>query len=181
MQPKSTNGPLARAECKAIFESRQCEISNSEYESQRINPASIDSERAILGAIMEDDDIVMPGVVASCLRSADFFLSEHRRIFDVASRLWQESKHIDLLLVTERLGSRPEDAVIVASCIHGVIVHPDHISDHIEIVRNKARLRALLQVAEWVSRVVDDSADSDALIEEAIQRLERIARQEVKA
>src|SRR5262245_22294067 len=101
MQAKNTNGPLARAECTKKLLSRQDHVSNCERESQRINPASIACERCILGAIIENDDLVMPDVIASGLCVADFFLSDHRRIFDAMLQLWQEAKHVDQILLVE--------------------------------------------------------------------------------
>src|SRR5206468_1102455 len=113
MRAEKVNGPQERAEW---IESKtgQRKVSNSDGESQPINPASIASERAIIGAIMEDDDLVMPCVLESGLRSTDFFLSNHRRIFDAVLQLWQEARHVDMILVTERLGNKIEDAVVVA-------------------------------------------------------------------
>lgn len=182
MQAKKPNGPLARAACReSANKLDHVEISNSRSESQRISPASIASERAILGAIIEDDDLIMPDVIGSGLCPEDFFLSDHRRIFAAMLELWQKKRHIDLILVHEWLGNRSEDAAVIASLIQGVIVHTDHVLNHVEIVRNKARLRECLRISEWVCNVVDDSADADLIIEEAIQRFERAARPEVKA
>lgn len=178
MQAKNTNGPQARAGCKN--ESRQPHSSNGCDESQ-CNPACLASERAILGAILEDDDLIMPDVIASGLASSDFSLLGHRRMFDSMVEQWREQKSIDAILITARLGNRVEDAVLVASAIQGVIVHPDHISEHIELVRNAARLRGLLRIAEWMTAAVEDTDNADALIEDAIQKLERISRPEVRA
>jgi len=61
----------------------------------------------------------------------------------------------------------------VAGLIQGVIVHPDHILDHVGIVRDEARLRRFLHIAEWMTNAVDETANPDALIEDAIEKLER--------
>jgi replicative DNA helicase len=155
--------------------------SDSVCESQRISLACLDSERAILGAILEDDDLIMPEVMASGLTSTDFFLSGNRCVYEVMVDQWQEHKPIDAILVTARLGNRAEDAALVASTIQGVIVHPDHILEHIEIVRNAARLRRFLHIGEWMMNSVRDTDNADALIEDAIQKLERISRPKVRA
>src|SRR3954466_10168045 len=96
MQPKNTNGPRERAECEN-GEYNQVKPSNPHGQSQSsVAPSSIASERVILGAIVEDDDLIMPDVIASGLRTSDFYLSDHRRVFDSMLALWQEKKHIDL-------------------------------------------------------------------------------------
>jgi replicative DNA helicase len=124
--------------------------SKQSIQPETVLPANLSAEKSVLGAIIEDDDLIMPSVIASELTSSDFCLSEHRRIFDVLCQLWQEHKHIDLILVTEALGNRPEDAVLVAGMIQGVIVHRDHILEHVRIVQKKAQLRRLLKIAEWL-------------------------------
>ena len=141
-------------------------------------PGCLASERAILGAILEDDDLIMPDVVASGLTTSDFSLSSHRRMFDAMVELWQEKKSIDAILITAKLGNRQEDAVLVASTIEGVIVHPDHILEHVELVRNAARLLRFLKIAEWMTNAVNDTDNADALIKDTIQKLERISRPE---
>ena len=180
MQAKNSNGPLAGAEC-AQGHTGLAKHSNSGIESQRILPINLNAERSVLGAVIEDDDAILPEIIASGLRVEDFSLADHRRIYEAMLKLWQEKKPVDMVSLTERLGNRPVDAVTVASLIQGVIVHPDHVLHHVEIVREKARLRGLLRIGEWIIDAVDDTADSDALVEETISRLERIARPEVRA
>jgi replicative DNA helicase len=155
-------------------------MANSPAAVERILPVNLSAERSVLGAIIEDDSM-LPEVTATGLRVADFALSDHQRIFAAMLELWQQKKPVDMILLTERLGNRVEDAVVVASLIEGVIVHPDHVLHHVEIIRSKAQLRNLLRIAEWITHVVDENADPDALIEQAIGKLEAIAAQEVKA
>lgn len=71
--------------------------------------------------------------------------------------------------------------MLVASTIQGVVVHPDHILEHVELVRNAAQLRGILRIAEWMTNAIDDTDNADALIGDAIRRLERISRPEVRA
>lgn len=159
----------------------QTEVNNTQVRSQPYNPASIASEKAVIGAILENDDLIMPVVVNVGLRAADFFLSDHRRIFGAMLKLWEETGHIDLILVWDRLGSGPQDGATLSDCVRGVIVHPDHVIDHVKIIRDKAQRRALLRVGEWLPKVVNDPSPADALIEQAIQKLEAISSVEVTA
>lgn len=177
MQAKNDNPALERG--AETFQTERRNDNNSNCGSQ-LNPASIASEKAIIGATLEHDDLIMPVVAESGLKSTDFFLSEHRRIFDVILQLWYEKKHIDQILVLNRLGSTPQDGAVLSDCVHGVIVHPDHVADHIEVVRDKAQRRALLHFSEWLPTIVGDPAPADALIEQALQRLESIASSEVR-
>jgi replicative DNA helicase len=176
-----TNPPVTAGGPERHNHTGQPKHKDSVSESQRISPAVTASERAILGAIIEDDDLIMPEVMASGLTSADFCVSGHRQVFAAMVEQWQEHKPIDAILITVRLGNRIEHAALVASTIQGVIVHPDHILEHVELVRNAARLRGFLHIGEWMTNSVKDTDNADSLIEDAIQKLERISRPEVRA
>lgn len=181
MATEKTNGPLARAECESNGrETKQRNGNNSSDQSQRINPVNLPAERSVLGALIEDDSL-KADVLGAGLRSTDFALSDHRQVFDAMLSLWQEKRPVDYVTVAEQLGNRQEHYVLVGSLIQGIIVHSDHVTAHAHIVQQKARLRALLRLAEWITRVVDDTSDPDALIEEAIGKLEAISCTEVRA
>jgi len=177
---KNTNGPRARAGCSNDrHKSEQGNRSNSPPQNQPI-PISLPAERSVLGALIEDDSL-LPEVIAAGLRAEDFALSDHRRVFTAILFLCEQKSPVDYITVTEQLGNRQEDYVLAGSLIHGVVLHEDHVLHHVAIVRRKARLRALLRIAEWITRVVADSADPDALIEQTIAKLEAVASAEVTA
>jgi|SRR5579864_66028 len=147
-------------------------------ETERLNPINLPAERSVLGALIEDDSL-LPEVVSVGLRPEHFALSDHRSVFNAMLALRSRLTPIDYVTVAEELGNRQEHYVLVGSLIQGVIVHPEHVLHHVAIVQKKARLRALLGLAEWIMRVVDDAADPDALIEQAIAKLDAMATAEV--
>jgi replicative DNA helicase len=175
MQAENTKAPLARGGCEN--RSEQTHRINSTEQSQTIN---LLAERSVLGALIEDDSL-LPEVISAGLRVDDFGLSDHRRVFEEMLTLHEQKAPVDYVTVVEQLGNDQGAYVLLASLVHGAIVHEDHVLYHVEILRNKSRLRQLLRLSEWIPRVVDDSANSDALIEQAIAKLERIARPEVRA
>jgi replicative DNA helicase len=177
--PNKTNAPGERGACKNRNVTSRVDNSNSDGLSQRI-PINLPAERSVLGALIEDDSL-LPEVIAAGLRAGDFSLSDHRQVFAAILALREQKSPIDYITVTEKLGNRQEDYVLLASLIHGVVVHEDHTLYHVAMVRRKSQLRTLLRIAEWLTRVVDDAADPDALIEQAIRKLDAVATAEVTA
>src|SRR5438874_11809705 len=96
----------------------------------RALPINLPAERSVLGALIEDDSL-LPEVIGTGLRSQDFALSDHRRVFDAMLELWQQKKPVDYVTVAEQLGNHQEHYVLVGSLIQGVIVHPDHVLHHV--------------------------------------------------
>jgi replicative DNA helicase len=147
---------------------------------EKVNPISLPAERSVLGALIEDDSL-LDEVIEIGLRPEHFALSDHRRVFEVMCTLNAQHRPIDYVTVAEQLGNRREHYVLVSSLIQGVIIHADHVTHHARIIMRKARLRSLLRLAEWIFRVVDDTANPDALVEEAIGKLNIMAAAEVVA
>src|SRR5215471_12917171 len=102
-------------------------------------PVSLAAERAVLGALVEDDGL-LPEVLEAGLSANDFLLSDHQRIFRAMLALRNRNCPVDYITVINELGNRPEDYVLVASLIHGVVLHDEHTLHHVDIVRKKSRL-----------------------------------------
>lgn len=149
------------------------------HESQRIVPINLDAERCVLGAVIEDDSL-LPDVIAAGLKPEHFAVSDHRRVFQAMLALHLRKVPIDYVLLTQELGNRREEHVLVASLIHGVVVEVNHILHHVGIVRRNWQVRRFQKIGEWMMGIVD-TLNPDALIEDAIGKLEAIATAEVVA
>src|SRR5215207_5124422 len=68
---------------------------------ERPLPSSEDSERAILGAILLDNALIAQAV--EHLKPEDFYGPLHRRIFTAMIALFEASKKIDPILISEEL------------------------------------------------------------------------------
>ena len=117
--------------------------------SDRAMPHSLDAERAVLGA-----SLTFPSafpVAASCLTPGEFFRDAHRRIFTVMTELLALGVEADFLTVKERLAGKGEleecgGPAYLASLADGV-PRSANIGHYAAIVREKARLRALIETA----------------------------------
>lgn len=134
-------------------------------------PTNLPAERVVLGVLIEEDEL-LPEVLATGLRADDFVLSDHQRIFRAMLALREKNCPVEYITVAEKLGNRQEDYVVIASLVHGVVIHDDHLFHHVAIVRRKSRLRSLLKLAEWISESVNETTDPDSLIEQISTRIE---------
>jgi replicative DNA helicase len=132
-------------------------------------PASLDAERAILGAILLDSDVCNQAI--ELLRRDDFFLDSHRRIYSAMTALCEQRRPIDYVTLSEllRLSGEFEQvggASYIASLIDGV-PRTDDISHYARIVRMKAARRSLINGCHGIIADAFDSDDDGALIEKA--------------
>jgi replicative DNA helicase len=149
-------------------------------DSDPVLPVNLPAERCVLGALIEDDSLI-PAVMDVGLRVQDFSLSDHRRIFQAIETLQARKVPVDYVSVAEQLGNTQNDYVLIADLVHGVVLHEDHILHHAAIVHKKARLRELLNIGEWITEAVTQTADPDLLIAQITDRLETCSKGQIRA
>jgi KaiC/GvpD/RAD55 family RecA-like ATPase len=140
-------------------------------------PSNIEAERAVLGAILLDNSQFEP--VAKVLRSSDFFIDDHRRIFLAITKLHELARPIDLITLTEMLQSTNELALAggagyVASLVDGV-PRMSHAAAYAETVREKADLRSAIHSSMAViNRAMASHAKPEDLLLEVQQSMEHL-------
>lgn len=112
-------------------------------------PYSIEAEVSILCAMMIDREAA--AVAVGSLKPNHFFREAHRRIFSAMSSVFGRFGSIDIVSVAEELKSRSEmDAIggytYLASLIDATPTAAQ-IQAHIDIVRDRAILRGILEAA----------------------------------
>ncbi len=115
-------------------------------------PCNLEAERSILGAILLDDKAIH--TVLESLRTEDFYLESHRKIFDRMCSLISDSVSIDLITLKNALQRANEiesagGPAYLASLTDGMprAVNVEHYS---RIVKEKATLRRLIQVSNEI-------------------------------
>jgi replicative DNA helicase len=127
-------------------------------------PASIETERSILGAVLLDGSAY--DEAAECLGVGDFYLDSHRRIYRAMQRLREASLPPDIVLLTDELSKTKELEPIggpeyIASLLSGLPDRPS-ISHYVRIVKEKSRLRGLVNAAQLaIAKALDCEASSD--------------------
>ncbi len=142
-----------------------------DYSLERGLPVSIEAERSILGSILLDNGLYDQ---AAQLKSDDFSLDAHRRIFARMSDLQTLGRPVDMITLAEELDRRKEVEAVggvayLSSLIDGVPDRPS-IEHYVRIVRNKALLRGLINIAQ---NAIAESIEHSDEAEEVINRAEQ--------
>src|SRR5271156_5161016 len=132
---------------------------------ERPLPHNLDAERSILGAILLDNHALNPAVEK--LKTDDFFLDPHRRIFERMIALAEAQHAIDLVTLTEDLHRSGEleaagGAAYLAQLVDGV-PRISNVEHYARIVKEKSMLRNLAHVALAIQEralAADDEADA---------------------
>ena len=123
-------------------------------------PAALDAERAILGAIMQDNTLQYEALAK--LKAEHFFLDAHRRIYAVSASLADRGRPIDIVTLNQELTDcRELEAVggagYLASLTDGV-PRRSSIEHYIRIVREKATARNLIHLGNsMVSQALEQT------------------------
>jgi len=158
-------------------------MATTDYSLDRGLPASIEAERAILGAILLDN-LAYHQAAQSALQSDDFSLDSHRRIFLRMSELCENGRAVDFVTLSEQLGQHKEIEAVggvayVTSLTDG-LPRVRNIEQYVRIVKDKALLRNLIHAASnAVQTAYDQEAPAEEIIEAAESAIFQIAEQRI--
>ena len=128
---------------------------------ERMPPASVEAEQAVLGAMLLKPEAVT--TAAEELSADDFYRETHRLIYEAMMELKDRTEPVDLVTLTEQLkkadklakiGGIPALALIANSVPTAANVHY-----HARIVHEKAQLRSLISAATEIAGAAYESAD----------------------
>ena len=120
------------------------------------------------------------------LKPEDFFLDQHRHIFEQMIALSELQQAIDLVTLSEQLGRNGEleaagGAAYLAQLVDGVprITNVDHYA---RIVKEKAVLRNLIHASHAIQQsALDADDDADAILDRAESMIFQLAEERVRA
>jgi replicative DNA helicase len=130
--------------------------------SDSILPVNLESERSILGAILLDNSCFPQA--AAMLKTDDFSLDSHRRIYGHMRVLGESNRPIDFVTLTEELGRNKEleaiGGVAYLTSLTDGLPRVQNIEHYIKIVRDKAILRGVIHAANQAIQAAVDQSDS---------------------
>ena len=148
-----------------------------------VQPQNLEMERAVLGAIMIEQDAY--SVVSEILRPESFYDSRHGIIYNAVRTLSSRQRPVDLLTVTDYLESNNEldeaggPAYIVQ--LTSNVISSAHIEYHARIIAQKALARQLITFSSQLqTQAFDATIDVDDLMQEAEGQLFAISQQNLK-
>jgi replicative DNA helicase len=157
-------------------------MATTEYSLERGLPASMDAERSILGAILLDNSLY--NQAAEHLVADDFSLDAHRRIYSRMRDLQETGRPVDMITLMEELDRRKEVEAIggvayLSSLIDGVPDRPS-IEHYVRIVKNKALLRGLINVAQnAIAEAIEHSDEAEEVLGRAEQAIFQLSENRI--
>jgi replicative DNA helicase len=120
----------------------------SDLSADRLPPHSIETEQAVLGAMMLDKEAVI--IAGEILKARDFYKDAHQIIFEAIKEQESRGEPVDLITVTEIL--RQKDAlekcggVAYVASLANQVPSAAGVRSYAHIVSDKSLLRRLIQV-----------------------------------
>ncbi len=157
-------------------------MATTDYSLERGLPVSMEAERAILAAILLDNSLY--DQAAEHLTGDDFSLDAHRRIYSRMRELQESGRPVDMITLMEELDRRKEVESIggvayLSSLIDGVPERPS-IEHYVRIVRNKALLRGLINVAQnAIAEAIEHTDEAEEVLGRAEQAIFQLSENRI--
>jgi len=138
--------------------------------ADRIPPQSIESERALLGALLLKPDAIHD--VSDIIRPDSFYTEKHRIIFAAMRELADRGEPIDLLSLSERLQTqsaleRSGGRAYLAELV-GSTPTPGNYMHYADLVSRKHVMRSLIDAAYAITEAAyDEARDTVEVLDEA--------------
>jgi replicative DNA helicase len=157
-------------------------MATTDYSLDRSLPASLDAERAVLGAIFLDN--LTYSQAAEHLISDDFSLDSHRRIYLRMMELAESGRPIDFVTLTEQLGQHKEIEAVggvayVTSLTDG-LPRVKNIEQYVRIVKDKALLRNLIHAAtSAIQKAYEQEGPAEEIVDAAEAAIFQISEKRI--
>lgn len=146
-------------------------------------PQSIESEKAVLGAILLDEKAIF--AASETLLAGDFYLESHREIFKAMLALVEEESAIDFFTLREELRRRNKEeiaggAAYLASLTDG-LPRALNIEHYAKTIREKATSRQLIRLSnETTVRCYQGEERPAEILEQVESQIFKIAARDLK-
>jgi replicative DNA helicase len=142
----------------------------SEEAALKIPPQNIEAEQSVLGGILLEPEALSR--ILEVLQEDDFYREGHRKIFSAMVALYQKGTPVDLITLTESLGTRQNlEGIGGASYLTSLtdaIPSAVNIEVYARIVREKAILRRLINLTtDIASKSYQFSGEVEDILDQA--------------
>jgi replicative DNA helicase len=151
---------------------------------ERPLPHNLEAERSILGAVLLDNHALNAAVEK--LRTDDFFLPQHRLIFERMVHLAEKQQAIDTITLMEDLERQNQlesaGGIAYLSQLADGLPHVTNVEHYARIVKEKAVLRGLIFSASAIQeQALAAGDDADTILDRAESAIFQLAEDRVRA
>jgi replicative DNA helicase len=151
---------------------------------ERSLPHNLDAERSVLGAVLLDNHVL--DAAMEKIRPEDFFLDQHRRVFERMIALRETQGAIDLVTLTEDLARQGAleaagGAAYLAQLLDG-LPRVANIEHYTRIVKEKSILRHLIYTTHAIQeQALEAGEEADDILDRAEHSIFQLAEERVRA
>jgi replicative DNA helicase len=136
----------------------------------KVPPQNLEAEMAVLGSLLIDEEAI--AVAIETLSADSFYKDSHRKIFDAILELFNASKAVDLITLTDELKRKGQlegvGGVSFLTSLANSVPTAANIGHYVSIVKEKSILRTLINNAtRIVSECYEAEGDVDAVVDSA--------------
>lgn len=148
---------------------------NNAPQGARIPPQNTDAEVSLLGSILIDDEVITTFV--DKLTYKDFYELRHSTIYSAMLKLYEQSKPVDLLTLSNVLKDSDELEGVGGSSylteLTNVVPTAAHAEHYADIIAEKALRRRLIKASEDIVNLsfAENASSVQEILEEAEKRL----------
>jgi len=128
---------------------------------ERVPPHSTEAEQSVRGSLLLDKDLLPD--IAGKLKSEDFYMEQHREIYEAILDLNEQNKPVDLITVSEQLTRRGTLQKVgdyeYLSNLATAVPTTANARHYADIVEDKSLLRKLIQAAGEIAKKSYEAAD----------------------
>lgn len=130
----------------------------------RSMPCNIEAEQYVLGAIIFDNECI--GDVVSALKPDDFYLEQHKRLFEAMINISNRAEPIDLVTIKSEIENIFDSigGVDYLTQICLMVTTTANLKYHVKIIQEKSLLRRLIRSSGEISELCFDSNKDVSLI-----------------
>src|SRR3989344_1710250 len=144
----------------------------------RVPPQDIETERALLGALMINQNAIYEA--ADIVQVDSFYAGKHRTIFDAMLSLYGKGEPIDVITVASKLDERKQLQDIggraYLSDLAGSAASPGSANHYAQVVQTKFMLRSLIEAAAKIGELgFQEDRDIEQVLDEAQQAVFGVA------
>ena len=136
-------------------------------------PSAIQAEQALLGAIIIDSEAF--DKVAGIIKPEDFYLEEHKHIYNAILKMYSASRTIDTVTLVNAIvefGNRDQAGGIqYVSMLAEAVPSVSNVKDYAQIVKDKSTLRRLIVDCESIIEDAYNETDVKMLVDSAEQKV----------
>ena len=140
----------------------------------RVPPQSLESERALLGALLLKPEVIHD--ISDTVKSDSFYAEKHRMIFEAMRELTERSEPIDIISLSERLNAngtleRIGGRAYIAE-LAGSAPAPGNYAHYADLVSRKHIMRSLIDASyEITEAAFDEAQDVVNVLDEAEKKI----------